>query len=237
MIGAWLDPYDRRARLRPALLSALPFGLSLLPLVDGLAGWWTAIVPVLGYCGGASLLAQLARDRGKRAQDHLFASWGGSPTTLLLRHRDAPNPVTLARHHRQIARLLPDLRMPTAAEEAADPVAADQVYETATKYLRDATRDRQAFPLIYAELCNYGFRRNLLGLRGWALAGSAVGAGLLLGAVAEPAGGVSVPVVGALAIDALAVLVFATIVTPKWVKIAACEYAERLLGAIDHLPR
>jgi hypothetical protein len=66
---------------------------------------------------------------------------------------------------------------PTAAEEAADPHAADRRYREAVGALRERTRDRSRFGLLLAENIDYGFRRNCLGLRPYALI---VAAGCLL---------------------------------------------------------
>lgn len=238
MTGGWLDVYDRRARLKAALLSALPLALSVVPLVEGLSLWWAATSPLIVYCGGAYLLAQLARDRGKRIEPRLYRSWAGPPTTRLLRHRGARNPVAVEHRHATLAGLLPHLKFPSPAEEAADPVGADHTYEAAVAYLRDATRDRATFPLVFAENCNYGFRRNLLGLRWWAVGAAVLGLGLAMGAVIgerEVGTGSSIAFVGALALDVVALFLFAAVVRPPWVKVAGDAYAERLLGAADQL--
>ena len=42
---------------------------------------------------------------------------------------------------------------------------AREAYEAAAAYLREQTRDRKAYPLVYEALCEYGFRRNLWGLK------------------------------------------------------------------------
>ena len=55
--------------------------------------------------------------------------------------------------------------LPTQQEEEACPAWADTKYEEAVTALREATRDTSRFPLVFAENANYGFRRNLWGLR------------------------------------------------------------------------
>lgn len=233
MTGAWLDAYDRRSRLQPALLSTLPFALSIVPLVGGLSALWTVTAPLLVFCGGTYFLAQIARGCGKQIEPELYRSWGGPPTTRLLRHRDARNPVMVEHHHAQLARLLPDLQFPSAAEEAADPVHADDVYEAAVAYLREATRDRATFPLVFAENCNYGFRRNLLGLRPQGILATLVGLGFVVGAILLL--GPAIALVGAATLDVVAVALWLAVVSPSWVKAAADAFAERLLGAANQL--
>ena len=50
-------------------------------------------------------------------------------------------------------------------KRVADPEWADTKYEEVVTSLREATRDTSRFPLVFAENANYGFRRNLWGLR------------------------------------------------------------------------
>jgi hypothetical protein len=54
---------------------------------------------------------------------------------------------------------------PTAAQEQADPAAADGFYKRSGDWLRENTRNAKKFPLVLNENINYGFHRNLLALR------------------------------------------------------------------------
>ena len=165
LIGSIKDSYNRRARLQAALVVALPLGLAVLSWSpDGLMSWnvlWSLLVSA----GGTALMTQLARDRGVRKEKSLFASWDGTPTTRLLRHAGNENPVLLARRHRLMQASLPDVHFPSSSEEPLDPAGSDHVYATATTWLRSKTRNPRDFPLVFEENCNYGFRRNLWGMR------------------------------------------------------------------------
>jgi len=92
--------------------------------------------------------------------------WGGKPSTVKLRHRDTtnqrPHERTLPRHRASAAARS---QVPNATEETADPVAADSVYEAFGDFLRERTRDTKKCRLVFEELMNYGFRRNLWGWR------------------------------------------------------------------------
>ena len=107
---------------------------------------------------------------GKRNEAKLWTSWGGAPTTQRLRFftPDA-NAALVERRHRVLSELDPTLDLPTAQAEAADPEAADDAYEVATKWLIGRTRDSEEFPLLFKENVSYGFRRNLWGLKPLAL--------------------------------------------------------------------
>ena len=233
-----MDTYDLRVRLSPALLVALPPALSLVPVLDGLSLLWAGVAPVLVTCGGTYLLAQLARDAGKRIEPELYRSWGGTPTTQLLRHRGPAPQVAVAHRHAHLRRVLPQLPLPTPDQEAADPEAADHAYETAVLALRERTRNRQQHTLVFEENCSYGFRRNLLGLRAYGIVGAVVGLGLAAGSlVAEGqlGAGFSLSFVGAFLLDVVALGLWAFRVTSAWVEPYAHAYAERLLGAAEQL--
>jgi hypothetical protein len=171
------DIYVWKARRCPVLLAVLPPALAVLacfPEAD-----WKLLMPVCTFCGLFLLLAQVGRDRGKVLEDGLFAGWGGKPTTVLLRHRESPfDAATLARLHGGLASVT-GVSAPSKRKEAANPAEADEVYEAYVRHLRDATRDKQQYPLVFDENASYGFRRNAWGLRPFAI-GLAV-AGLLGG--------------------------------------------------------
>jgi hypothetical protein len=124
-----------------------------------------AVAGPLSACGLTLLLAQLARDAGKNKEPILFDRWNGKPSTRMMRHSDPTlNPLTRARYHQKAAQLLGE-PMPSAEEEATNPVAADRLYEAYGDLLRERTRDTRAFRLLFEELTNSGFRRNLWGLK------------------------------------------------------------------------
>lgn len=234
-----LDAYTRRARLWPALLVALPLGLATLAwFPEGLAGWGT-LWGLVAWSGGTALLAQVGRDKGKVKESRLVENWGGMPTTRMLRHRHAANKVILARYHKKLQELLPDTKIPTPAEEQADPAGADEIYKNCTAFLRAKSRDRKRFALVFEENCNYGFRRNLWGMKplGITTALAGIVAVAFYFVVNYFGKGVAVPPralmcgVGNLLLLLGWVLWF----TPDWVKIPAEAYAERLLEASEEL--
>jgi hypothetical protein len=229
------DLYVRRARLQPALLVALPIALAVLAYFPtGVVGWgilWSLLV----WCGGTALLAQIARDPGKRKEPELLARWGGKPTTRLLRHRDASNKALLARRHAKLAALISGQVMPTVEEESSSPTRADDIYDSCTAFLRAKTEDRKSFPLVFEENCNYGFRRNLWGMKPLgiftAVAGSLT---ILSGVILRLVPLQPLPILCG-TLDILFVVIWVGWITPSWVRIAADSYAERLLAVCDSL--
>ena len=94
----------------------------------------------------------------------MWDSWGGPPTTRFLRHDNEQfNPATRARIHAQLRAL--GLRIPTTEEEKTDQERALDLYASAVDDIRRLTRDSERFHLVYKGNIEYGFRRNLLGLK------------------------------------------------------------------------
>lgn len=236
--GFLLDPYSRKARLAPVLIAALPLALGVLAwFPDGFSGA-SLLVATIVWSGGATLAAEFGRERGRKLQPQLFASWGGKPSIQRLRHRGESNKVILARRHRQLASLLPDVHLPSPDEENQNRKAADEVYEACSAFLIERTRERSKFPLVFTENRSYGFRRNLLGLRAFGIVASLGGlaSGILsvwqslrLGQTVAPTSVIAT--IGC----AVLLLLMVRVVTTDWVKASADAYADQLLAACDSL--
>jgi hypothetical protein len=172
-----VDAYDLRARHFPAVIAALP-ALTVFGLVAGEYGVSLSL-PFLSSLGATgaifALLARIARVRGRAVEIRLWEGWGGSPTILGLRHRDTLlNVYTKQAYHQRLSGIIPGLKMPTAAEEAADPVEADARYEAAVDELRRrAKASRNA--AVARENISYGFARNLYGLKLYAIGLAGIG--------------------------------------------------------------
>ncbi|MDR9775023.1 hypothetical protein RJJ65_20670 [Rhizobium hidalgonense] len=160
------DFYTIRARIFPALLAGLPtFAL----LFVGLR--WDHLHLSNVIVGGMSLLllfalADIARRTGKDVEKRL-----GTRATpeLWLNDNDALDRITKDRYKAYVAQQL-GIQAPTADDEIQDQTAALEFYQSAGNWLRDATRDRKRFNILFDELVTYGFRRNLLGLKWTAVA-------------------------------------------------------------------
>lgn len=158
------DPYERKARLVPGLLAVLPAVLPFVLLLGVKNPLIAGALTVCSACGVMFLLARIARTLGKRKEEALVAKWGGLPTTILLRHRDAHfDSHSKMRYHQSIATVT-GITMPTPDQEDADEKAADDAYRGAVTRLRELTRG-PGFPLLMKENTSYGFHRNMQGLR------------------------------------------------------------------------
>ena len=230
-----LDAYTRNARLKPALLALAPAAWTVTAWSPGHMLGWGGFWGVFVAIGGTVLLSQLARDRGKRKESDLFEAYGGRPSERLLSHAHAPNGVALAQRHTKLRRLMPGVQIPTQDEETRNPSAAHDVYAACVGELISRARDDR---MLLQENMNYGFRRNLWGLKplGIIVSGSsAVVLGLRLFMEFSSHSLVSPLVIAFEISNLLMLLVWVLLVTPEWVMVPARAYAERLLDSLDRL--
>lgn len=244
--GNFIDAYDRAARLYPSLICLLPVVAVAVGVYGASLSINSALVTLVTSFGGLFLLMSLSRDLGKRLEPGLFASWGGKPTTQLLRHRnDTFDPVTKKRFHVFLERHL-EVAFPSADDEADDPGRADGVYQSGIGWLLGKTRDRAKFPFVFKENVNYGFRRNCLGLKpiglliavlaaAWTLAASGAlsVSGITFQKIPDATIGEKVALVVALAMA----FIWTFLITKASVRRVAFAYADMLLRACDMLPK
>jgi len=138
-----------------------------------------------------------------------------------------------------LQKVLADIHLPSEAEESADPQHADHAYDTCVRWLLEQTRDQKKFSLLFEENCNYGFRRNLWGLKP---VGVAVTVLALIAIAALPVLEPAMRTTAAIARNAVpggltsfVLLGWLFVVTPRWVEIPANAYADRLIEATNHL--
>ena len=238
MIGSLLDPYDRKARLYPALLVMLVPVTTATLVAPVFSSQFAGLASLAVALGGLMLLSSLGREWGKRKEPQLFQEWGGTPTTLmLLRATTNLDHVTLDRYQRILETKIAGLKFLDPSNEAAEQPKAAAICESAVKWLREATRDSKKFALIFAENTNYGFRRNLLGVRPLAIVMCAVtllatafhswltSAGNLSAITSQSWSSVVVACIG--------IVVWGGVVNAEFVKTTAFAYASALLAACD----
>lgn len=240
------NTYERKARLYPALLVLAP----IVVMVAGVYGVELEVkaagIGLLATFGVFYLAASIVRELGKRIEESLFREWGGKPTTQLLRHRDNTiDPITKARYHLFLAKHM-SIAFPTNAEEEADPTRVDDVYQSATKWLLDRTRDKKTFELLFEENIAFGFRRNCLGIKPLAIVICVVTfvwplfltnifskGGLNIEKISSLSNGAWV----SLGVSLLMLLIWVFFFTKETVKTAAFGYADFLFRACDILPK
>lgn len=237
-----LDGYAYRARLLPALLTILPVAATIA-VADPAThrDVWSSVASLSSAFGVMALFSAAVRARGRAVERRLMTRWGVLHSVSMLRHADTTlDSHTKTRYHAQLASHLPSLRVPSAVGEQADSRAADTVYESAVRWLREQTRDAGRFPLIREENVAYGFRRNLYGAKPLGLGLSVLclaWVGWLIYTQAPTRiADVSLPHLVLLALLVAIILCWCVVVTEAFVVDASKAYARALLAACDTLP-
>lgn len=167
LVAKVADPYERQARLYPALLALLPLFVVVMLLYAPNAPALSSAVTVAVSCGALYLMTNLCRELGKGLEEKLFREWGGKPSTQLLRHRDATiEAPTKKRYHAFLAAKINEA-FPDAHQEKKNPAKADGIYQAGIRWLLNHTRpdETKKFDLLLKENVAYGFRRNALGTK------------------------------------------------------------------------
>lgn len=230
----YTNPYDRKARVYPALLCLLPIVISISIKIPELYTSLSGLVALVVAFGGLQLLSHVARDGGKKLEKGLFNNWGGIPSVTIFRYTDniipAPAKAIL---HRTLA-LKTEIGIPTKDIEENSPNEADEVYRSWSDYLRRHSRDTNKFSLLFNENINYGFRRNILGMK--SLYGFSGIVALLIFTLSNPSTSVISNIDFTIMIFiSIYSLCFMFFVNEEWVKVPAEEYAKRLVEVVEHL--
>ncbi len=161
----FLDTYSLKARLFPAILAVAPVIILCL-----LCASW--VDPGLPEAVGAVAVmvlffaaANLARRFGRAKERTIFADTGGRPRNPELTYADSTFPAPQKGRYRDYLAAELGLAAPTADDELDRPEEAQAFYDQAYGWLRENTRDTEAFKLLFNENMSYGYYRNLLGLK------------------------------------------------------------------------
>jgi hypothetical protein len=232
------DKYARNAQLKPGLLIVVPAVVTLIAFVPGALDVAKALGGVVVTVGATFALAQIARSRGRRLEPQLYQSWGGMPSVAWLRHRDPRiDGYTKQRYHDFLSSKIPGWLPPSPDAEAENPSKADDAYASASRWLRENTRDAQKYPRIAEENMSYGFRRNSLGSRRYGAtvaAISALAAAALMTLVKLHFGSaISAFQILSVCLDLVFLWYWVAVVRPDWVRDAADAYARALLAACE----
>lgn len=234
-----LDRYTIKARLYPSFLILLPAFVLCLYYITDLDKYYHYFTAVLSFGLFTFLLSQLGRDRGKAKEPLLNEYFGGKPSVKILRHSDKYlDRITKERYHKLLKLKIDGINMPSISEEQHQAAAADEVYESCAKYLISKTRDTKKFYLLFKENINYGFRRNLWGMKVWAI--QIIFISIIIHAFFSTK---SFTVYNAFSTKDIVLFLFLLfamlfwlfIITKSWIKATSFAYAERLYEALNEL--
>jgi len=252
-LGGLFDSYSRKARVFPALLSVFVPVVCLLIAFEDIptSRLGATIAAFFGACGIVYALSNVARSRGKKVEKRLLTLWGAWPTTIYLRHVGPLDAVTRERYHRFLELHIAGLNFPTPEQESNDPISADLAYSSAVKWLKEHARLMKS-NLVDHENAQYGFRRNLNGMRPVGIVGCLLvlvptlirihcAHPAVMSAIIDGSWAVAIKecqliapsllVIAAISIFGL--LSWCFIVQDQWVREAADQYASALLACCD----
>lgn len=235
-ISKLVDAYTARARLLPGLLFILPIAVTVYAWDPGNALGWNGLGALITGAGGTILLSSIARDLGKNAEMKLFKKWGGRPTEIMLMHSGPMDSMLRARRHAAIRALFPGVQVPTAQEEVEDRDAVYKRFAAIVTLLIGRARDKTKYPLLFEENCNYGFRRNMYGMRWMGLAVAfvtTIALGLQLYVLFSAHAKLAVLSLALEAVNLAMLLAWVSWVNEHAVRRGSDLYAERLFETLD----
>ena len=197
---------------------------------------WSSLAALAVSFGLLQFLAHMARDRGKQLEPTLFKQWGGMPSIRLLRYRDETIPKPAKERYHALLSEQTGINPPSNELENDQPAEADEIYQSWSDYLRGKTRNSSKYPLVFKENVNYGFRRNLFGLRLLCLLGSifCLAVIILKGyQFYRTSATIDAAIAGTGVVVALYLSIFIFIINKQWVKLPAYAYARQLLEALN----
>jgi hypothetical protein len=165
----FFDAYTIRARLFPAIIASAPALAALTLLISWNTFGVSNVIASIGMLVLLFAIADFSRSRGRAIETSIHADHGGTPSVTMFRRSDQTiNTGSKDRYRNFIAGSL-GIDAPTPKNEHKNQAEADLFYAQCGVWLRQNTRDHKAFSILFGENVTYGFRRNLLGVKSFAL--------------------------------------------------------------------
>ena len=126
---------------------------------------------------------------------------------------------------------------PTEEDELNDPRKADQLYDSAVRWLLEYTRDKKRYSILFKENIGYGLRRNCYGIKWLAVILALMPAIVVVfDLLVQNVSIVNVDELTtwvSICISVVLSIWWAFVVRAEWVRDAAKAYAIRLLAACE----
>ena len=232
------SPYGRKTQIKPAQLTLVPVLVTVAAWAPAGTRLTVAVVGLIVVLGVATLMAPAVRSLGRRVERQLHARWVGDPASRWMLCSDSNlDERTKARYRACLEQRIDGWVAPSQADEEADREGALSRYDTAVRWLRERTRDRDRFGGVFQASVSYGLRRNAYGARwvGRTLASLAVivNLGALYYATRIEIDPISIVSIAPLLISMIWTGGWLKVVRERWVRDAADAYARALLATCD----
>lgn len=168
-IFKFFDAYSIRARLFPAIIMAAPALAAMTLLISWKTFGLSNMIVSLGLLVMLFAIADFSRARGRKIESNIYEEQGGIPSVIMFRRNDQTIDGSSKERYREFLAGKLKVAMPSPEEEHENQDAADVFYGQCGVWLRQSTRNKKVFPILFEENITYGFRRNLLGAKIFAL--------------------------------------------------------------------
>lgn len=168
-IFKFFDAYSIRARLFPAIIAAAPALAALTLLISWKTFGLSNMIASLGLLVMLFAIADFSRARGRKIESKIYEEQGGIPSITMFRRNDQTIDGGSKERYREFIAGKLKVAIPSPEEERENQDAADVFYGQCGVWLRQNTRNTKVFPILFGENVTYGFRRNLLGVKNFAL--------------------------------------------------------------------
>jgi len=228
-----MNLYSLKARVYPLIITLIPIVLVGIIYSFQLKSIYELLISLGVTTSLFFLFSQIGRDKGKKLENEMWEKWEGTPSTQILRFsNDTIDLHTKRRYHNFLKEKTKIGNELTEEFETENLIDADSIYTSWSKYLISKSRDTKKYNLLFQENTNYGFRRNLLGLKPIAIAIIIL---LIIGSLGYSyfisnfkfVFSQEILLTGIVLL--LSLLFWLLIVNEKWIKYVAFEYAKRLM--------
>lgn len=161
----YFDSYNIFSRFFPTYIMLSPIGVEALVILSYLnildVEIW-AIPSIIFVIIGAAFMI-FVRYKGRKFEENFFAKNGGSPAVKKIRFSN--NDESAETNRTMLSELFSEYSMPTEEEEKINQKDADLRYQKFINLLRENTRDKSRFVILFEENKTYGFIRNTFAVR------------------------------------------------------------------------
>ncbi len=232
--------YELQARVFPSFIAVSPIGVTVLIWYPEIISLESSFLTIFVLFIILFSLAKVAREFGKRIEKRMIKEERGFPTTRFLKHSDNTlNIYTKMRYHKYLNEHIPDMQLPSKEEELESSDGCTEKYNSAIHWLLEKTRDNQKYSLIYEDNINYGFSRNMVGIKYISICLAIISLLIDFIGIYQSYGNISfdlpLKVILSIFISLFFVIYWIFLVKKKWVKSASEAYARSLLAACEEI--
>jgi hypothetical protein len=162
----WLDSYEMRARITPSIIICLPIIVPLYILFNDTGNPISGLIfSGVVFIGISYTVSFFVHYNGKKIQAELWKSWGGPPSSKILRWSDSTFPDEYKLKLHKATKEFLDIELFDKDNELKNPEAADLKFELAFNQAKRIVYNKSSNDLLGKFNAEYGFLRNLMGNR------------------------------------------------------------------------